>query len=35
MIRIYIDWKHDMVAVVRWIRNANGFVSMLVGVIEK
>lgn len=32
---IYIDWEHDIVAVVRWIRNANGFVTQLMGAIEK
>jgi len=32
---IYIDWKHDIVAVVRWIRNANAFVTRLMDAIEK
>ncbi|MBZ5498856.1 MAG: serine hydrolase [Acidobacteriia bacterium] len=32
---IYIDWEHDVVAVVRWITNANGFVTRLIDAIEK
>ena len=32
---IYIDWEHDMVAVVRWIKDSNGFVSSLMEAIEK
>ncbi|MBP1594800.1 MAG: serine hydrolase [Acidobacteria bacterium] len=32
---IYIDWEHDIVAVVRWVRNANGFITQLMGAIEK
>lgn len=32
---IYIDWENDVVAVVRWIRNASGFVTRLMEAIEK
>ncbi len=32
---IYIDWEHDIVAVVRWISGANGFVSRLMEAIER
>jgi len=32
---IYIDWEHDMVAVVRWIRDANGFVSRLMEAVDR
>ena len=31
---IYVDWEHDMVAVVRWIRGADGFISRLMEAIE-
>jgi len=31
----YIDREHDIVAVVRWIRNANGFITQLMDAIEK
>jgi len=32
---IYIDWEHDMVAVVRWIKAPGGFISSLMAAIEK
>ncbi len=31
---IYIDSEHDIVAVVRWIRNANGFITSVIAAIE-
>jgi len=32
---IYVDWEHDIVAVVRWIRNADGFITHLMEAVEK
>ena len=32
---IFIDWEHDVVAVVRWISGANGFITRLMEAIEK
>jgi CubicO group peptidase (beta-lactamase class C family) len=32
---IYIDWVHDVVAVVRWINAPNGFISGLLAAIER
>jgi ribulose 1,5-bisphosphate synthetase/thiazole synthase len=32
---LFIDWEHDIVAVVRWISGANGFITRLLDAIEK
>ena len=32
---IYIDWENDLVVVVRWIRNADGFFTRILASIEK
>jgi CubicO group peptidase (beta-lactamase class C family) len=32
---IYIDWEHDIVAIVRWVSGANVFVTRLLDAIEK
>lgn len=32
---IYVDWEHDIVGVVRWINNADGFITRLMEAIEK
>jgi CubicO group peptidase (beta-lactamase class C family) len=32
---IYIDWEHDIVAVIRWARNTGGFVERVLGALQK